>query len=155
MKSWFMGLTVVALGLGGVALAADDAPFSKEIKARQGIMVYRALNIGVLAGMAKGDVEYDGGAAQKAADNLVMSGAIDTSMLWPKGSDNSANPASTASPDAWSETSDVMAKNEAFVVAAKAMQEAASGGLDAVKAALDPLGGSCGGCHKTNRIPSN
>jgi len=155
MKTWIAGLAAVAIGMGGVALAADDGPFAKEIKARQGIMEYRAINIGVLAGMAKGDVEYNAEAAQKAADALVMSGEIDTSMLWPAGSDNSANPVSTASADMWSATSDVMAKNTDFVDAAKAMQTAASGGVDGVKAALGPLGASCGGCHKTNRIPSN
>ena len=99
-------------------------------------MVYRALNIGVLGAMAKGEAEYNAEAAQKAADNLVASANLDASMLWPQGSDNSANPASTADAKAWTPEAAVGEKDEAFVTAANAMQGAAGGGLDALKGAM-------------------
>lgn len=154
MKALFLGLTVAALAGTGAA-TAQDAPFSKEIKARQGIMEYRALQLGVLGGMAKGEIDYNAEAAQKAADNLVAGATIDESMLWPEGSDNSANPASTALPAIWAEGSNVGDRHKALVDAAVVMQAAAGTGLDGLKAAMGPVGEACGGCHKAFRVPAN
>ena len=36
-----------------------------------------------------------------------------------------------------------------------AMEQAAGGGLDSLKAAIGPLGASCGGCHKAYRQPKD
>ncbi|MCB2093654.1 MAG: cytochrome c [Rhodobacteraceae bacterium] len=152
MKRMLVATTVAAMALAG-SVMGQDAPFAMQIKARQGIMEYRALNIGVLGAMAKGETPYDAAAAQKAADNLVMTTMIDMSMLWPEGSDHSANPASTADAKLWTAEADVAGKDAAFAAAAKAMQAAAGGGLDGVKAAMGDLGGACGGCHKVARIP--
>lgn len=152
MKRILVGATIAAIALAG-SVMAQDAPFGMQIKARQGIMNYRALNIGVLGAMAKGEAEYDAAAAQKAADNLVTTTMIDQSMLWPEGSDHSANPATTADAKLWAAEADIAGKNAAFVTAAKAMQAAAGGGLDGMKAAMGDLGGACGGCHKVARIP--
>ena len=153
MKWITTGVTIVAIAFAG-SVMAQDAPFKMQIKARQGIMAYRALNIGVLGAMAKGEADYNAAKAQAAADNLVASAMIDASMLWPEGSDNSANPASTADAKAWTAEADVGGKDKAFVDAALAMQAAAGGGLDGLKVAMGDLGGSCGGCHKVSRIPN-
>ncbi|SPH17777.1 Cytochrome c' [Defluviimonas aquaemixtae] len=153
MKKVLVGTTIAMIALAGSVSAQDSGPFGMQIKARQGIMSYRALNIGVLGAMAKGEAEYDAAAAQTAADNLVASAMLDASMLWPEGSDNSANPMSTADAKAWTAEAKVGEKGEAFVTAAKAMQSAAGGGLDAVKEAMGPLGEACGDCHKAARIP--
>ena len=153
MKKIIAGVTVATMAFAG-AVFAQDAPFGMQIKARQGIMAYRALNIGALGAMAKGEAEYNAEAAQKAADNLVATTMLDVSMLWPEGSDNSANPASTADAKGWTAEADIEGKNNAFVTAATAMQAAAGTGLDPLKAAMGDLGGSCGGCHKVARIPN-
>ena len=73
----------VAVALaGGTGIAgAQDGPFEMQIAARQGIMAYRALQLGTLGAMAKGEVDYDAAAAQKAADNLMASVTLDGSML--------------------------------------------------------------------------
>jgi cytochrome c556 len=157
MKTFLAGLaaTTVAATIAAAGIAAaQDAPFAMQIKARQGIMSYRALNIGVLGGMAKGEAEYNAEAAQKAADNILSATMLDVSMLWPEGSDNSVNPASTADAKGWTAEANVGAKEEAFVTAAKAMQAAAGGGLDALKGAIGPLGKACGDCHEVARIPN-
>lgn len=154
MKRFIAGLTLAVIGFAG-SVSAQDAPFAKEIEARQGIMVYRALNIGVLGAMAKGEAEYNAEAAQKAADALVASAKLDTSMLWPEGSSNAENPASTVKPELWTEDLGIGDKAAAFNAAAEAMQAAAGGGLDSLKAAMGPLGGACGDCHKAARIPQN
>ncbi len=153
MKRLFVGLSAVAFA--GAVLAQDAPPFAGEIKARQGIMEYRALQLGVLGGMAKGEVEYNAEAEQKAADNLVAVAILDESMLWPQGSDNAANPASNALPAIWAEGSTVGDKDKALVEAATAMQAAAGTDLDSLKAAMGPVGEACGGCHKTYRAEKN
>ncbi|MBC7143261.1 MAG: cytochrome c [Rhodobacteraceae bacterium] len=154
MKKFLAGLTVAAIALAGAA-TAQDAPFAREIKARQGIMVYRSIQLGVLGGMAKGEIEYDAEAAQKAADNLAAAVMIDASMLWPMGSDNSANPASTALAKMWEDGAGIGDKARAMNEAATAMQAAAGTGLDGLKTAMGPLGEACSGCHKAFRVPTN
>lgn len=154
MKKLIAGLTVATIAFASVA-TAQDAPFAREIKARQGIMTYRAIQLGVLGGMAKGEIEYDAEAAQRAADNLMVAVSIDASMLWPQGSDNSANPASTALAKIWEDGSGIGDKAKAISEAATAMQAAAGTGLDALKTAMGPVGEACGGCHKAFRVPTN
>jgi cytochrome c556 len=138
------------IALAGFA-TAEDAPFSMQIKARQGIMSYRALQLGPLGAMAKGEAEYNAEAAQKAADNLLAAVSLDGSMLWPKGSDLSANPASTALADIWADGSTIGEKGKAMMEAATALQAAAGTGLDPMKTAMADVGAACGGCHKAFR----
>ncbi len=151
MKRLLLGLTAAAIAGAGAVTAHGTGPFKMEIMARQGIMAYRALQLGVLGGMAKGEIAYDAGAAQKAADNLAASAAIDESMLWPKGSDTTANPDSEALPKIWEDGSDVGERHKVLADAAAAMQAAAGKDLDSLKAAMGPVGEACGGCHKMYR----
>lgn len=150
MKLKTTGLIAAALMFGSVAIAAD-APFGMEIKARQGLMNYMALNIGVLGGMAKGEVAYDAAAAQKAADNIAHAAGTDMSMIWPQGSDNGANPATHALPEIWGADSKIGDKMKALGDGAAAMKAGAGKDLDSLKAAMGGLGGACGDCHKTYR----
>ena len=145
----------VAIALaGGTGIAgAQDGPFEMQIAARQGIMAYRALQMGVLGPMVKGEAEYNAEAAQKAANALLAASTLDASMLWPKGSDSDAIEESDALPAIWAEGSDIGAKGKAMVEAATALQAAAGGGLDSLKAAFGPVGGACGDCHKAYREP--
>ena len=147
--------SVIALVAASGVATAQDAPFAREIKARQGIMVYRALQLGVLGAMAKGEMEYDAEKAQKAADALMASVQLDASMLWPAGSDNSANQASTALAAIWADGSDIGAKAGAMAEAAAAMQAAAGTGVEGLQGAMGAVGGACGGCHKAFRVPTN
>lgn len=153
MKRLFAGLTAAAIACAGGAATAQDAPFAREIKARQGIMVYRAMQLGVLGGMAKGEIEYNAEAAQRAADNLLAASVLDTSMLWPKGSGHDANPASDVAPGLWDPASDIGGKAKAMADAATAMQAAAGQGPDSLKTAMGPVGEACGACHKVSRVP--
>jgi cytochrome c556 len=155
MRKILIGLAVASLSVAGVAAAQDEPPFKMEIKARQGIMNYRALNIGVLAAMAKGEAEYDAAKAKAAADNIVATNKLDASMLWPPGSDNAANSSSTAAASIWAEGSDIGALSDKFNAAADAMAAAAGTDLAALQGAMEPLGAACAACHKAHRIPTN
>lgn len=155
MKKWIAGIALATVAVGFVAQAQDAGPFAMEIKARQGLMAYRAINIGTLAGMAKGEVPYDAAAAKTAADALLATATFDMSMLWPAGSDNSANPKSTAAAAIWADGSTIGDESVKFKTAAEAMAGAAGTDLAALQGAMDGLGGACGSCHKAFRVPSN
>ena len=142
--------SAVLLSLGGVALADSHTPFGMQIEARKGIMIYRALQLGTLGAMAKGEVPYDAAAAQKAADNLMAVSNLDISMLWPEGSDNAAHPDTKALPALWTDPA-VGEAGKAYYAAATALQAAAGKDLDSLKAAMGPVGEGCGGCHKVAR----
>lgn len=154
MKKLLTGVSAAIIALSGSAFA-EDAPFAKEIKARQGLMNINALSIGVLAGMAKGEVPYDAAAAKSAADAIMGVYNLDLPMFWPQGSDNTANPATNALPAIWAEGSDIGDKVEAWETAALAMQAAAGTDLASLQGAMDALGVSCGACHKAFRAAAN
>ena len=155
MKKWMAGIALVSLAMGMAAQAQDDGPFAMQIKARQGLMNYRAINVGTLAAMAKGEAEYDAATAKTAADALLASATFDMSMLWPAGSDNAANPKSTASAAIWAEGSKIGEDSATFLAATQAMAAGAGTDLASLQAAMGALGGSCGSCHKAFRVPTN
>lgn len=144
---------VMAATTFGTAIAHEVA--NPAVKARQAIMQLYANNLGTLGAMAKGNVEYDAGAASAAANNLVMLTSLDQSTLWPAGSDSGSDATSRALADIWTNFPDVGAKGAALAEAASAMQTAAGQDLDSLRAAMGPLGGACSGCHKAYRAPNN
>ncbi|KGB82522.1 MAG: cytochrome C554 [Confluentimicrobium sp.] len=145
-----LGLSLLA----GAALGASDEDMAVQaaIKARQAQMDLYAYNLGILGAMAKGDVEYNADIAGGAASNIVTLTSLDQSTLWPEGSDSMAAE-TRALPAIWDNFPDVMTKSQALVEAAVAMEAAAGTGIDGLRAAIGPLGGACGACHKVYRAP--
>ena len=148
MKKTLATVAVLAtLATGAVA----ELP--QAVKARQGQFNLMALNLGILGGMAKGQIDYSAEAAQAAADNLVAVSSIHQAALWPEGTDNMSIDGTRAQPVIWENIDDVMAQWGAFGEAALAMQAAAGTGKDAIGPNMGKLGGSCKGCHDTYRAP--
>lgn len=152
------------LGLGGVLAAAviatsaigdghADKAIEAAVKARQSQMTLYAFNLGLLGGMAKGDIDYDADAASAAARNLAALSQMDQSRMWPQGSDSATLGAdkTSALPAIWEAGSTASEKGMAFATAALAMEEAAGNGLDALRGAIGGVGKSCGGCHESYR----
>lgn len=121
------------------------------LKARQGQMQLYAHNLGILGSMAKGAVDYDAAAASAAASNLATLAKLDQSTLWPQGTAVGDVEGSRALPELWSTYPAVLDASAALVTAADAMDAAAGQGLEQLQAAMGPLGGACGGCHKLYR----
>ena len=136
----------------GVATAHEIA--NPAIKARTSLMQLYANELGQLGAMAKGTVEYDAQAASSAANNLVLLTQLDQSKFWPAGSDSSSDSTTRALPELWQNFPDVMAKGQVLTDAALAMKAAAGTDLAALQAAMGPLGGACGSCHKAYRAPA-
>ena len=150
------GATLALPVATAVYSAAHSNPFSAHIAARQGQMNIQSFNIGVLGGMARGNTEYDADAAQTAADNLAALAMMDGRALWPEGSDNAAlGDATRALPAIWEDMGAFGAEWQAYGEAVSGMQEAAGGGLEALQAAMGPLGSSCGSCHEDFRQSNN
>lgn len=131
----------------------DEKALKAAVEARQSQMTLYAFNIGLLGGMAKGEIDYDAEAASAAANNLAALSKLDQSRLWPQGSDNEAlgTDVTEALPAIWAADSKVGEKAMAMTTAAEAMADAAGNGLDALREAIGPLGKSCGGCHEDYR----
>lgn len=146
-------LVAAVLATSAIGDSHADKAIAAAVKARQSQMTLNSFNIGLLGGMAKGDIEYDADAATAAARNLAALSQLDQSRLWPKGSDNVSLGADNtrALPAIWEAGSTVGDKGMALATAAIALEQAAGGGLDALQGAMGAVGKACGDCHETYR----
>lgn len=133
-----------------LALAQDDAQ-RDALKARQGYMVAVATNMGPLAAMAKGELEYSEETAVFHANNLAALGEYAVEMHFLPGTAQGELEGSNALPAAWTNIEDVMAKHGDFEKAAAAAPEGVKGGREQVAAVVQNLGGTCKACHDDYR----
>jgi len=151
MKKSVGFLSAAVIFTSGLSLAfAADGPFTKEIKARQGLMQVAGFHVGVLAAMAKGERDYDAKVAASAAKNVHMAAMMDDSLLWPQGSDlgnKDLTIKTSAKSEALTTYPNVSEKHEAWLKASAELAQVAGNGLDALKPALGAVGKSCKGCH--------
>lgn len=150
-RSLALGLLLAAVSAGVVSAASETA--APAIKARQSLMQLYAFNLGTLGAMAQEKMPYDAQAAAVAAGNLAALTKLDASAMWPGGSDSASAEGTRALPGIWENFPDVGAKAGALTTAADAMAAAAGTDLASLQAAMGPLGGACGGCHKAYRAP--
>lgn len=148
---------ITALGLGGgvPSVAMADEAFENQLKARQGMFRLIALNLGVVGGMARGNVPYDAEAAQAAADNLVVVAALHQGAMWPEGSDSMSIDGTRAMPSIWDENADFLSKWGDVATAAAGLAAVASDGQAALGPALGPMGATCKSCHEKHRTPDS
>ena len=107
--------------------------------------------------MAKGEVDYDADRAGAAASSLAALMTVDQMALWPEGSDNEAlgPDATRALPAMWTTFPAVLDKSKAMQEAVGGLDGAAGGGLEALQAAMGPVGKACGSCHEDFRQAKN
>ena len=135
--------------LPGAALAQSP---SDLVDLRQGFFNLLGANVGPLAAMAKGEIEYDADRAATLARNLAALGAYNPVGLFPAGTSNADLPGETrALPAIWDNVPDVGAKWGAYAAAAQQLAAVAGDGRAALGGALGPLGGDCQDCHKAYR----
>lgn len=153
MKRFSFAVAVATMGLIAVPALAQD--FSGNVKARQGQFRILAINLGILGGMAKGEMPYDAATAQAAADSIAAVSMINQGPLWPQGSDNMSMEGTRALPAIWENQADLGAKWAALGEAAKGLQAAAGTDAAAIGAALGAVGGTCKACHDAYRAPES
>jgi cytochrome c556 len=140
---------ILATAMTSTAIAQD---FDNQLAARQGQFRVMALNLGVLGGMARGNIEHDAEAAQAAADNIAAIAMLDQRFAWPEGSDAMSIDGTRAEPTIWDDMADFQAKWADFGEAATALQAAAAD-PEALGAAVGALGNTCKSCHEAHRTP--
>lgn len=145
---------VVALGTG-LAFAGGHGG-NPAVKARKAHMNLYQHNLTILGNMAKGDVEYDAGTAQAAADNLVALTSVAQVGYWSPGtSRDDLGEETRALAALWGEGSKAgeiggQTREAAIELASVAGMDAASLGP-----AVGKLGQACTACHKEYRYSDN
>lgn len=148
---------VVALAAATMTVAEShvDETVTAAVEARHAHMDLYAYNLGLLGGMAQGEIDYDAEAAQAAADNLLALASLDQSRYWPEGSDNATVEDSRALAAIWEDMDGFMFAGEELQMAAQAMADVAGTDLAALQGAIQGLGAGCGGCHRNYRLRDN
>ena len=144
-----VSLLVVSCGGGGTAQApVDDSPEGAAFEYRKGVMEAIAYKVAQARAMAQGEIPVNEAAfAKHASDVATLSGMIVEGFI-----PNSAVAGSAALPEIWTNMSDFQAKAADLQNAAQALATAASSqGFESAKALVQPVGQSCGGCHRPYR----
>ena len=90
----------------------------------------------------------------RASAATLAASAPKVAGYFPKGTGIEGNPKSEALAAIWQKPADFAAANKRLVDATKGFQAAAaSGDIDAIKAAFGGVGGSCKNCHDSFRKP--
>lgn len=139
---------VAALPLAAIA---DDL-IDDSIEGRQGYFKMLSLNMGTLAGMAKGEVAYDETAASTAAANIETLSNYHLSGLFVAGSSTDDIDTTAAKADIWSDAEGFTAKYAALTEAAAGAGEAVKGGQGNVGPVVAKLGATCKACHDSYRV---
>jgi cytochrome c556 len=150
-----LGAAVLATATVTAFAGGHGGGLPAEVKARQAHMALYSFNIGTLAGMAKGEIDYDADAASAAAGNLAAVAALNQAAYWTPGTDSESLEGSRALPAIWENIPDAVAKGEAFAAAAATLADTAGNGLEALQAGLGAVGNGCSDCHKAYRKPNN
>ena len=133
---------------GKAAAPAEDTPEQQAFEFRDGLMHALVWKVGKLRGMAQGDIPVDDAAAVKSArDIAAIAGMIADGFI-----PNSIVKSSAALPDIWMNFADFQQKAVDLQMAATALADAAqANGFAAAKGMVQPVGQSCGGCHRPYR----
>ncbi|MBX2854364.1 MAG: cytochrome c [Rhodobacteraceae bacterium] len=145
IKLFVTTLAVAAVLAGGAAMAdrAEDA-----VKARRGYFQMLSFNLGGLAAMAKGEVDYNAVAAAKFTANLDALSDVDLGPLFLPGTDNQAMAGKTRSlPAIWSNPTGLVGRSEDFNEAIDLLSIAAAQGLNPLRSEIGKVGGACKACH--------
>ena len=124
----------------------------KAISARQGFMQVVVWEAGPLFGMAKGEIPYDPEMATSNAGSLDALVQYPVDRLFIPDTSKSDRPGKTrALADIWEEPDKFREAYEDFRTKAAAVAREAGKGRDALTAAVQEMGKTCGNCHDSFR----
>lgn len=150
MRHLLLAAVALTAGLAGAAAGAD--PLDDAIKARRGYFTLLGANVGPLAAMAKGEMEYSAETAETHATNLLALTNYNPVPHFPAGSSNAEKAGDTrALPVIFTDTPGFLEKYRDMVAAVTALQEPAVAGRGELGQALGQLGGTCKACHDDYR----
>lgn len=126
--------------------AAEDA-----LEAREGFMKMLSINMGVLSGMAKGDIAYDEAAASAAGANIETLSKYTLPALFIPGTSPDDGVETEALPAIWANPEDFATKFAGLQEAAAGAGAAVAGGQESIGPVVQKLGGACKACHDDYR----
>lgn len=144
-------ITAAALIALPVMALADEEAIEANIKARQGFLEMLSLNMGPLAGMAKGEIPYDEAAATTAAANLELLTKYPFPTLFIEGSSLDDVKGTAAKGDIWKNSEDFAKKYADLGAAVTGAAEAVKGGQGNVGPVVQKIGATCKACHDSYR----
>lgn len=152
--------SIAALGLSTaiIATASMAGSHAKEgmnpaVAARHHQMQMVGYSIGILGAVAKGEMEFDAAMVSSAAKNLNALATMDRATLWIEGTEQGAADGSRAKAEIWSDPDGFAERFQALADASAALVDASD--VDAVRAGMGDLGGTCKACHEKYRGPKN
>ena len=148
-------ISALIIGTAGASFAGGHGG-NPAVKARKSHMQLYAHNLGVLGGMAKGEVEYNADLASAAAGNLAALTKLNQMSYWTPGTSSDDLPEeSRALPAIWEEGgfAKAMEIGGALAAAADELAAVAGNGQEAIGPALGPVGRQCGACHEAFQKP--
>ena len=149
--------SATAVAIAGAAIAGGHGS-NPAVGARQAHMQLNGFHMGVLANMAKGELEYDADRASAAANNFVALTQLSHANYWPPGSSNEELGDETrALPAIWTEEgfAKIVGISTALNEAAVALAAVAGDGQAAIGPMLGPVFQQCNACHEGFRQPRN
>ena len=139
------------LTLSTVALAVTAA-YADPIADRKAIMKERGGLIGGLAKMVKGEADFDAAIALDTLKKLQANEAkLDIDVLFAPGTDKGDT---KAAPKIWEDMTGFKEANHKLREATDEAVASPPTDVKALDAQVSAIGGACGGCHKTYRLPS-
>jgi cytochrome c556 len=139
------------LAISTIALAVSAA-YADPIADRKAIMKERGSLMGPLGKMAKGEAAFDAAAVLTALQGLKANEAkLNIDALFVAGTDKGDT---KAAPKIWEDMNGFKAVDKKLMDATDAAIASPPQDAGALAATLGSIGGVCGECHKTYRLPS-
>lgn len=110
-----------------------------------------SINMGVLSGMAKGDIAYDEAAATAAGANIETLSKYTLPALFIAGTSPDDGVETEALPAIWENSEDFATKFAGLQEAAMGAGAAVAGGQESIGPVVQKLGGACKTCHDDYR----
>ena len=130
-----------------VPAAAQFAKPEDAVKYRQSAMFMQSQHFGRIAAMANGRVPYDQASAVANAEIVAMVSQLPWSGAYAPGTEGGK-----AKAEIWKEPAKFKEHSDKLVAdTAKLLATAKTGNLEALKAAVGSVGGTCKACHDSFR----
>jgi len=152
MRKYVIATGAAVALLGG--LFTDTLALANEgaVNARRGYFQIVLFNFGPLAGMAKGEIDYDAKTAEHNAEHLAQIAEYPVGEFFLDGTSNEDMAGKTrALSKIWDDQAGFSEAYENFKTATAKLADVAGEGQSELAAAVGEVGKSCGGCHKPYR----
>ncbi len=148
-----LGVVAVALSIANIAGSHASEKMDPPVQARHSQMQMIGYHTGLLGAVAKGEIEFDAATVAGAAANIKALAELNQATMWTAGTEQGTAVGSRAKTEIWSDPEGFAARFDAMAEAASALMDASD--VDAVRAGMSALGGSCKACHEKYRGPKN